>query len=155
VRAVAAVGANLPTQENLDCTPTHGATSVLILNGTADPINPYGGGKVTLFGFGDRGRVLSARESAAYFVRRNGIADPPTAEAIAQPEGSGPTSAERVVWRSVAGAEVRLYTIRNGGHTIPHPHARFPRILGRTHRGLNGPAEIWDFFARQGARGAG
>ncbi|MFN2567187.1 MAG: hypothetical protein ABR499_19500 [Gemmatimonadaceae bacterium] len=128
MRGVAAVGANLPTQENMDCTPTPGATSVLIVNGTADPINPYEGGKVTLFGFGDRGRVLSARESAAYFARRNGIADPPTTEAIAQSEGSGPTSAERAVWRSAAGAEVRLYTIRNGGHTMPHPHVRFPRI---------------------------
>src|SRR5688572_7941942 len=50
VRGVAAVGANLPTPENQDCTPARGATSVLIMNGTKDPINPYGGGKVTLFG---------------------------------------------------------------------------------------------------------
>lgn len=148
VRAVAAVAANLPAPENLDCTPTPGVTPVLIMNGTADPINPYEGGKVTLFGFGNRGRVLSARESAAYFARRNGITAPPTTEALAQPEGSF-TSAERTMWSSAAGAEVRLYTIRNGGHTFPQPHARFLRILGRTHTALDGPAEIWRFFARQ------
>ncbi len=155
VRAVAAVGANLPVPENLDCTPTPGATSVLILNGTADPINPYRGGKVTLFGFGDRGHVLSSRESAAFFARRNGIAISPVVEMIPHPEGSSPTSAERALWDSPTGADVLLYTIHNGGHTIPQPHARFPRLLGRTHRALDGPAEIWHFFARQGAREAG
>jgi polyhydroxybutyrate depolymerase len=154
VRAVAAVGASLPAPGNMDCTPTPGATSVLVMNGTADPINPYEGGKVTLFGFGDRGSVLSSRESAAYFVRRNGIGDPPTTEAIAQADDSGPTSAERTVWRSAARVDVRLYTIRHGGHTIPHPQVRSRRILGRTHRALNGPTEIWHFFARQGAREA-
>ncbi|MGH7587099.1 MAG: alpha/beta hydrolase family esterase [Gemmatimonadota bacterium] len=148
VRAVAAVGANMPAAESMECTPVRGRTSVLILNGTADPINPYDGGNVTLFGFGNRGRVVSARESAAYFARRNGITDPSTTEQLAQPEPSA-TSAERTVWSSTAGTEVRLYTIRNGGHTIPQPQARFPRILGRTHAALDGPAEIWRFFTRQ------
>ncbi len=153
VRAVAAVAANLPAPDNLDCTPARGAASVLIMNGTGDPINPYEGGRVTLFGFGDRGNVLSARQSAAYFARRNGITAAPATESIAQPRGSGPTSAERAVWRSDGGAEVVLYTIHGGGHTIPQPHARFRRLLGRTHRALDGPAEIWSFFARQGTRG--
>lgn len=151
VRAVAAVGANLPAPENFDCMPAAGSASVLIMNGTDDPINPYGGGKVTLFGFGSRGNVRSARESAAYFARRNGIADPPRTARIAQPEGSGRTFAERTVWRS-AGAEVRLYTIHGAGHSIPQPHARAPRLLGRTHRALDAPAEIWSFFTAQGAR---
>ncbi len=155
VRGVAAVAASLPAPDDLDCAPARGATSVLILNGTEDPINPYGGGRVTLFGFGDRGRVLSARQTAAYFARRNAIAGPPVTRMLAQPAGSEPTSAERATWRSPGGAEVVLYTIHGGGHTVPQPHARFPRLLGRTHRALDGPAEIWGFFARQGARGAG
>lgn len=155
VRAVAAVGANLPAPENMDCAPAAGTASVLIMNGTEDPINPYEGGRVTLFGFGDRGNVLSARQSAAYFARRSGIAGAPATERIAQPPGSGPTFAERAAWRSAAGDEVVLYTIHGGGHSIPQPHARSPRLLGRTHRALDGPAEIWSFFARQGTRGAG
>jgi polyhydroxybutyrate depolymerase len=148
VRAVAAVAANLPTDENSDCTPASAAVPVLIINGTEDPINPFEGGRVTIFGFGDRGHVRSARESAAYFARRNGIATAPVIEQIAQ-EGSAPTSAERVHWRSPTGADVVLYTIHGGGHTLPQPRARSPRILGRTHRELDGPAEIWRFFARR------
>lgn len=154
VRAVAAVAANLPTAQNMACTPAAGAPSVLIMNGTGDPINPYEGGRVTLFGFGDRGTVLSARQSAASLARHSGIAAAPVTEAIAQPEGSGPTSAQRTTWRSAAGAEVVLYTIHGGGHALPQLHARSPRLLGRTHHALDGPAEIWRFFARQGPREA-
>jgi polyhydroxybutyrate depolymerase len=148
VRAVAAVAANLPTDENFDCTPAGGSASVLILNGTKDPINPFAGGRVTMFGFGDRGSVRSAHESAAYFARRNGIAGAPVVERIPQ-KGSAPTSAERAQWRSADGAEVVLYTIHGGGHTLPQPSAHSPRILGRTHTQLDGPAEIWRFFARR------
>ena len=150
IRAVAVVAANLPTEENFACTPAGGAVPVLILNGTEDPINPFEGGRVTLFGFGDRGSVRSAHESAAYFARRNGIAGAPVVERIPQ-EGSAPTSAERATWRSATGAEVVLYTIHGGGHTLPQPRARASRILGRTHRELDGPAEIWRFFARRGS----
>lgn len=123
VRAVAAVGANLPTRAHLDCTPVPGATPALIINGTADPINPYEGGKVTLFGFGDRGDVMSASESAEYLARRN--------------------------QRSGSSAPVLLYTVRGGGHTFPQPHARSRRLLGPTDHAFDGPAVIWDFFTRQ------
>lgn len=151
VHAVAAVAANLPTEENFDCTPAIGSVAVLILNGTEDPINPFEGGRVTLFGFGDRGSVLSADESAAYFARRNGIAGAPVIERIPQ-EGPAPTSAERALWRSATGADVVLYTIRGGGHTLPQSRARSQRILGRTHSQLDGPAEIWRFFALGAAK---
>jgi polyhydroxybutyrate depolymerase len=149
VSAVAAAAANLPTEENSDCTPRGRPPPVLILNGTGDPINPYDGGRVTLFGFADRGSVRSARETAAYFAERHAIRDGPLVQVIPG-EGRSRTSAERARWRSAGGAEVVLLTIHGGGHTLPHPGAHFPRILGRTHRRIDGPAEIWDFFARHG-----
>ena len=148
VGAIAAVAANLPTDENFDCTPARGTVATLIINGTEDPINPYDGGRVTIFGFGDRGTVRSARESAAWFARRNGIAGAPTVERLPQ-DGSGSTSAERTRWPSAADADVVLYTIRGGGHALPQSRVRAPRLLGRTHSGLDGPAEIWRFFAQR------
>lgn len=150
VHAVGAVAASLPTEENFDCTPVAGTVPVLIMNGTEDPINPFEGGRVTLFGFGDRGNVRSALESATYFARRNGVASAPVIERIPQ-EDSAATSAERAQWRFATGAEVVLYTIHGGGHTVPQPRVRAPRILGRTHAALDGPAEIWRFFAGSGA----
>ena len=66
---IAAISANLPTDDNSICQKAGRAVPVAIINGTADPINPYGGGRVTLFGFGDRGTVVSSAESAAQFAR--------------------------------------------------------------------------------------
>src|SRR5690606_38407289 len=72
---VAAVAASLPTPDNLACQTVEGATPVLFMNGTRDPINPFNGGRVTLFGFGDRGTVRSSYESALFFARRAGHAE--------------------------------------------------------------------------------
>jgi polyhydroxybutyrate depolymerase len=48
-RAVAAVAANVPVPANFKCNPTgQGTSSVMIMNGTKDPLNPYDGGEVTL-----------------------------------------------------------------------------------------------------------
>ena len=149
IRGVAVVAANLPAPANFDCAPTNGSGSVLIINGTDDPINPFGGGRVTVFGFGDRGDVLSASESAVYFARRNGMTDAPVVERIPQ-QLRGPTSVERSHWSSPGDDDVMLYTIHGGGHTMPQARARFPRLLGRTHEALDAPAEIWAFFARTG-----
>jgi polyhydroxybutyrate depolymerase len=150
VRAVAVIGANLPTDENSDCVPINGETPVLIINGSEDPINPYDGGDVTLFGFANRGAVRSARETASYFATRNGAYGQPVADGSAVALPSQPEF-ERVTWRSASGSEVVLYTIHGGGHTFPQPGGRFPRILGRTYRGMDGPQEIWNFFARYGS----
>jgi polyhydroxybutyrate depolymerase len=55
IAAVAAVAANLPTPDASSC-PQQGRTSrVMLIHGTSDPINPYQGGTVTLFGFANRG----------------------------------------------------------------------------------------------------
>jgi polyhydroxybutyrate depolymerase len=71
ITAIGVVGANLPTDENCACEETGRPIPVIIINGTRDPINPYDGGSVTLFGFANRGAVRSARQSAEYFVHLN------------------------------------------------------------------------------------
>src|ERR1039457_1634600 len=50
-RAVAAVSANVPSPENFKCKPAaQGTSSVMIMNGTDDPLVPFDGGSVSLFG---------------------------------------------------------------------------------------------------------
>ncbi len=65
-RTVAAVAANVPAPENFKCKPGPASASVLIMNGTKDPLNPFDGGDVNLFGFIKRGKVLSSRASGQY-----------------------------------------------------------------------------------------
>jgi polyhydroxybutyrate depolymerase len=55
----------------------------------------------------------------------------------------------RSVWRNDSPVEVELVAIQGGGHVIPQPAYRYPRILGPTPTEPNGPEVMWDFFARQ------
>ncbi|MGZ7031863.1 MAG: extracellular catalytic domain type 1 short-chain-length polyhydroxyalkanoate depolymerase [Thermoanaerobaculia bacterium] len=149
-RAIAAVSANVPTPENFKCRPaTGGTSSVMIMNGTKDPLNPFNGGEVKFFGLLRRGNVRSSRDSGQYFADLNHIAGKPTTSRAAVADGM---HVERVLWRNDSNVEVELVAIEGGGHGIPQPYWRNPRLLGPTPKEPNGPAVIWDFFARQRPR---
>lgn len=146
-RAVAAVSANVPTPENSKCRPAgQGTSSVLIMNGTKDPIVPFEGGEVQFFGLLKRGKVRSSRESGQYFADLNNIAGPPETN---QSQGTDGTRVERVLWRKGSNIEVELVAIHGGGHGLPQPFWRHSRILGPAPKEPNGPALIWAFFERQ------
>jgi polyhydroxybutyrate depolymerase len=145
-RAVAAVSASLPAPDNFKCKrPTSGTPSVMIMNGTADPLNPFDGGDVQLFGFIKRGTVLSSRASAQYFADLDRIAARPESQATDVGEG---VQVQQTTWRD-SKTEVELLAVDGGGHGMPQPYYRNPRILGPTMTAPNGPDVIWDFFARQ------
>jgi polyhydroxybutyrate depolymerase len=146
IAAVAAVTASLPTPGDSSC-PQRGRTSrVMLVNGTADPINPYHGGIVTLFGFASRGSVMSSMASAQHFAARNRITDPPIREQLPKGFSDDPTSVESLSWLASGKPVYSLYTVRGGGHIIPQQAYRFPRLLGKTTSGLNAPREAIRFF---------
>jgi polyhydroxybutyrate depolymerase len=149
VTAIAVVGANLPTDENCDCQKAGRPIPVMVMNGTRDPINPYHGGSVTLFGFANRGAVLSARQSAEYFVHLNELEVQPEVSRLAPQGGSSSASVETLTWHAVGKPEVALVSIKGGGHVVPQPAYRAPFLFGQTSRTLDGPEVIWNFFARQ------
>ena len=150
-RAVAAVSANLPSPENFKCRPASRRTSsVMIVNGTADPLNPFDGGQTGLFGLVNRGMVRSSRESARYFAGRNGIADAPQNSEIRTADG---TQVEETRWHGLD-AQIELVAVQGGGHGMPQPYRRHPRLLGPSPGQPNGAELIWDFFARQPQRQA-
>lgn len=146
-RALAAVIANLPAPQNFQCKPVAQTTSIMIMNGTEDPLVPYAGGEVSLFGlFFKSGQVVSSLASAQYFADRNRLAGAPVvsvtpvAEAIRVQEDR---------WSDGGKLEVDLVTIHGGGHGLPQPYSRRPRLLGPSPMAPDGPAMIWAFFARQ------
>jgi polyhydroxybutyrate depolymerase len=146
IAAVAAVGASLPTPDASSC-PHQGRTSrVMIINGTLDPINPYQGGIVTLFGFASRGAVMSSVASAQTFAERNGITGPPARGQLPNGFSDDSTSVETLVWHANGKAVSCLYTVRGGGHVIPQQAYRFPRLLGTTTLLLDAPREAVRFF---------
>jgi len=146
-RAVAAVAANVPTPENFKCRPSgKGTSSVMIMNGTKDPINPFEGGEVKLFGLLKRGKVRSSRESGQYFADLNNISGTPETNETQVTDG---VNVQQVLWRNDSKIEVELVAIHGGGHGIPQPYWRYPRLLGPAPKEPNGPAVIWAFFERQ------
>ena len=145
-RAVAAIAANVPTPDNFKCRPAEsGTSSVMIMNGTKDPLNPFEGGEVKFFGLLRRGTVRSSRESVQYFADLNKIL---TAPQKLESRASDGMSTERLLWHNDE-KEVELVAIHGGGHVIPQPYWRFPRLLGPTPKEPNGPALIWKFFDQQ------
>jgi polyhydroxybutyrate depolymerase len=62
---------------------------------------------------------------------------------------AGGVDVERLLWRNGSGVEVELVAVHGGGHGMPQPYWRRPRILGPSPSEPNGPAVIWSFFERQ------
>jgi polyhydroxybutyrate depolymerase len=120
IGGAAVFGASLPIEGESVCEPTGDAASVLIVNGTRDPVSPWGGGEVIAPTGVPLGRVRPSAESARYLEERAG-----------------------------GRAVVRLVTIHGGGHAVPGPASRFPRVAGRTTRSYAGVEEALAFFAGQ------
>ncbi len=147
-RAVAAVAANVHAPDNFKCKPAqNGTSSVMIMNGTEDPLVPFDGGEVNLFGFSYKyGKVMSSRESGQYFADLNHMAGTPATNQTQMADG---VQVEQVLWRNDSKVEVELVAIHGGGHGIPQPYRRHPRLLGPSPKEPNGPDVIWAFFERQ------
>jgi polyhydroxybutyrate depolymerase len=152
IAGAAVFGANLPTPDNSDCTAKGPPPPVMLVNGTSDPLNPHAGGTVTMFGFGNRGTVVSALASAEYFAGQLGAAGPARNHIDAKAPGDT-TSADWLVWGE-PGREVVLVSVNGGGHVVPQPVYRSQRLLGAVTSAINGPAEAWAFFSRQPPRGS-
>lgn len=146
-RAVAAVAANVPAADNFKCQPGAASSSVMIMNGTADPIVPFAGGEVNLLGlFYKNSNVLSSHQSAQYFANLNHLTAPAAATPVLTTDE---TKVERLAWQGNAKTEVELVVIHYGGHGLPQPYWRRPRLLGPSPMQPNGPEMIWAFFSRQ------
>jgi polyhydroxybutyrate depolymerase len=146
-RAVAAVSANVHTPDNFKCRPAGpGTSSVMIMNGTQDPLVPFDGGRISLLGFSYKyGTVMSSRESVQFFADLNHMTGPPETRNTQMADG---VRVEDVRWRNDS-KEVELVAVHGGGHGIPQPYRRHPRLLGPSPKEPNGPDVIWAFFERQ------
>ncbi len=131
---VAAISASVPVKEDLDCGQVDKPIPVMIVNGTADPINPFRGGMVNLGG-AQLGNVLSSEDTAKYWAKLLGVTAPPQATTL--PHKGGPTSVDSMTWVKDGTPVVVLYSVQNGGHAMP--------LEGED---LDSPVAIWNFFSK-------
>ena len=147
-RAYAAVVASVPAPGNLAVTATNRPVSILFMNGTQDPMNPWDGGDVVLRGvWGNRGPVLSTLASVDYFRILAGIDSQPRVKEFPDRDSSDGTTVERSDWTVAGKPRIVLYRINGGGHDVPHRETYGRRLLGRSNRDIHAANEIWDFFS--------
>jgi polyhydroxybutyrate depolymerase len=146
-RAYAAVVSSVPAPENMAIAPMGDPVSMLLMNGTSDPMNPWTGGDVALYGvWGNRGPVLSAQASIAYFLKLDGLSEPPVTTQLPDGDPDDGSTAERERWTGGGKRNVTLIKIQGGGHAVPHPAASGWRLLGNTNHDFHAASEIWNFF---------
>jgi polyhydroxybutyrate depolymerase len=146
VAAITAVSASLPAPEDSSC-PNSGRTSrAMVIDGTEDPVNPFAGGVARTFGPTSHSQVLSAGKTAETFAARNGITAAPQITKLEPPSPDDPTWVERSTWSQDGVVAAELDAVHGGGHTVPQPVFRFPRILGRTSNALDAPRAALDFY---------
>jgi len=145
VAGIASMAASLP--DPIACEPVGEAVATLVMNGTEDPVNPYEGGLVEIFGNTSRGNVLSSAATARYWADLAGHGGQGEHHRWPRSDPDDSTSVESTEWTAQGRSPVSLVTIHGGGHTIPNAVFSMPRILGPTSHQLDGPEVIWAFFS--------
>jgi len=146
--AIAPVIANMPKNLIGTCQPD-ATLPILLMNGTDDPLVPYGGGYVHFFRR-QMGEVVSTDETIAFWVRRNRCnAVPVVAD---QPDRDKGDQSRVIVTTYVDAngtAEVVLYAVIGGGHTLPGSDIpNRPRVLGQKNNDIDGAQVIWEFLSK-------
>src|SRR5262245_35394361 len=117
---------------------------VIIIHGTADKFAPFAGGPTRKDG---SGKVLSATDTAAFWAKKNGCAASPSEKKAPTVDQDGTTVEQIQYSKCQNNADVRLYIIRNGGHTWPKGWQYLPKlIVGPTTQNMDAASTIWAFF---------
>jgi len=122
-----------------------GPVSVLVMNGTDDPLVPYQGGAVAR----DRGQTIPVPEIVRLWVRHNRCGVAAETERLPDRDAGDGSRVRRDTYGGCAArTSVVLYTIEGGGHTWPGGAQYLPvAIIGRTNRDIDATRVIWEFFA--------
>jgi polyhydroxybutyrate depolymerase len=148
IAAIAPVAGTMPADLAPRCRSGR-PVAVVQIDGTADPIMPFGGGAVADFGGrGEGGVVLSVAATAVAWARRNGCTSPGADEPLPPAAPLDPTRITRQSYAScpVAGP-VTVLTVKGGGHAWPGGMQYAPvRLVGRASRQIDATRTIAAFF---------
>ncbi len=140
----APIVANLPVDANLDCVKRGQPVNIALIEGTNDPVNPYGGGVVKLLWDDSRGEVLSAAQTARYFANLAGYVQGPDPYDLADSDSSDDGYITAQLWYG-RDYRVGLYTMQGGGHVLPSVNMDFG-VLGGDIRDVDAADLIWSFL---------
>jgi len=145
IAAVAIVAASISTKLSATCQPAK-PVSVLIFQGTDDPLVPFAGG--ALGHNGERGLVLSHELALRRWAALDHCAATPSKQHFADAARDTTSIDLQAYSDCAAGSEVRGYTVQKGGHTWPGGLQYVPEIVvGKTTHNLDASEVLWDFFS--------
>lgn len=147
LRGIATVAASMPANLMAAAKPSR-PVPAMIMAGTSDPIIPFIGGMISVFGK-EHGKVTSPEDSAAFWAKHNGC------NMIAQhnclPDKSKSDLVACQEFRYVSDghkADVIFIKEQGAGHTWPGGRQYAPMFLiGKTCRDFSATEMIWKFFS--------
>jgi polyhydroxybutyrate depolymerase len=148
-RGGAIVTATLAAEYVDRCDPDK-PVAILVMNGTDDPLVPYGGGHIRLLWNGaSRGEVISTDDFIELWKEKNGCAGQKTAIDLPDRKKWDGTTVHVTTYTNCrSGGALKMYRIEGGGHTWPGGRQYLGKaLIGNTSREMNACYEIWDFFA--------
>jgi polyhydroxybutyrate depolymerase len=148
----ASVVMNLTDEMVEACHPSR-PVSMLIMNGTADPLVPYAGGEGTS-PFSAEG-FWSTDKTVQFFRQINGCEQKDaSAVDLDDREPDDESTVTRIASTCPAGRDVLLYRINGGGHRMPASFSdtKFARllayVLGPQNHDIDAAETIWEFFRK-------
>ena len=125
--------------------------SIMIVNGTEDPLVPFAGGHVRVVSFGrSRGEVLSTEETIERFRAHNNCNAAPALVSLPDSDPDDGTAVEIETYTGCEdNTEVILVRVIGGGHTWPGGQQYLgENLVGTVSRDINASEMILDFFLK-------
>lgn len=145
--AVAPVCATIPEKVFPAYYPAN-PVSLLLINGTADPLVPYNGGSVGSRFTGSRGDCVSTDSTIQRFIQVNKTTTQPVVTELPDKDKRDNCKAIQYLYSNgIAQSRVCLVKIVGGGHTLPGSGQYLPKFLiGKLCNDFEGNEMIWQFF---------
>jgi polyhydroxybutyrate depolymerase len=140
VAAVAAVGAAMP--KTMICLPSRPVPLVMI-NGTSDPVVPYGGGTE----HNKNLATVSVEDSAKAWAKIDRCDEKPEKSKLSPRDKGGMETKVDTYNGCHENAQVALYSVKGAGNTWPGGEQfEVEKTIGKTSQDLNANDVIWSFL---------
>ena len=140
IAAIAAVGAAMP--KTMICLPSR-PVPLLMIDGTSDPVVPYGGGTEHNLSLS----TLSVENSAKAWAKIDRCSDKPERSKLSPHEKGGMETKVDTYTGCQQNAQVVLYSVKGAGNTWPGGEQyEAENTIGKTSHDIDANEVIWSFF---------
>jgi len=140
IAAIAPVGAAMP--KTMICLPSR-PVSMVMINGTSDPIVPHGGGTEHNLQL----PVISVDDTAKAWARIDRCSEKPSQNKLPAHEKGGMETKVETYDGCQQNVQVVSYSVKGGGNTWPGGEQyQVEKQVGKTSQDLNANETIWSFL---------